>query len=107
IVLTVHHIACDYWSLQVLLAQIQSTYRRNLEGQSPKAKAPQTTYIDYMRWQRARLAGPAGERERAFWRDNLAGELPSLELVTDRPRPRQQTFDGKTLSVPLAADLCA
>jgi amino acid adenylation domain-containing protein len=107
IVLTVHHIACDYWSLQVLLAQIQSAYRRSLAGQSPETKASQNTYIDYMRWQRAGLAGPAGERHRAFWQDHLAGAPPSLELATDRPRPRQQTFDGKTLSVPLAADLCA
>ena len=107
IVLTLHHIACDYWSLQVLLAQIQSAYRRSLAGRVPEARPGQNTFLDHMRWQRASLAGAAGDRLRAFWQDYLAGKPPALELVTDRPRPPQQTFNGKTLSVPLAADLCA
>jgi amino acid adenylation domain-containing protein len=91
----------------MLLAQIESAYRSGLTHQALKLKPPQNTYIDFMRWQRAGLTGPEGERHRAFWRDHLAGELPGLELLTDRPRPRQQTFDGKTLAMPLAPDLCA
>ncbi len=107
IVLTVHHIACDYWSLQALLAQIHAACRGGSTAQPAEVGRPKDTYLDYMRWQRAALAGAAGERHCAFWRDYLPADLPRLELATDRPRPPQQSFDGKTISLPLAADLCA
>jgi amino acid adenylation domain-containing protein len=107
IVLTVHHIACDYWSLQALLAQIHSAYRGGSAAQPAEVVRPKNTYLDYMRWQRAALASAAAERHRAFWQDYLPADLPRLELATDRPRPPQQSFDGKTISLPLAADLRA
>lgn len=107
IVVTVHHIACDYWSLQILLSQIQAAYRCGSSGWPIKVEPPRNSYIDYARRQRAGLAGEAAQQHWAFWRDNLAGLPDGGELATDRPRPHQQTFDGTTLSVPLVRDLCA
>ena len=51
-------------------------------------------YTDYVRWQTEMLAGPQGERLWAYWRKQLAGPLPVLNLPTDRPRPPIQTYRG-------------
>ena len=55
---------------------------------------PAWHYGDYVRWQADMLAGPRGEQLAAYWRQQLAGDLPLLELPTDHPRPALQTFTG-------------
>lgn len=107
IVVVVHHIACDYWSLQLLLSQIETAYLSNLSGMPIELQQPRGNYIDYARRQRAGAADPAAERHGAFWANYLANLPSAAELVIDRSRPLQQTFDGTTLSVALASDVCA
>ena len=55
---------------------------------------PTRQYVDFVRWQREMLAGPAGDRLWSYWQRKLAGDLPLLALPTDRPRPRVQTYRG-------------
>jgi non-ribosomal peptide synthetase component F len=62
-------------------------------------------YSDYARWQREWLRGEALERQLAYWRSQLAGDLPALELPTDRPRPAAQTFRGAHATFSLPEDL--
>ncbi|MFL6261097.1 MAG: non-ribosomal peptide synthase/polyketide synthase [Thermoanaerobaculia bacterium] len=86
VLLVVHHIVADLWSLGVILRELGLLYARESEG-APIALPPlELAYADYVLWQRERLAGPEGERLWEHWRGRLAGELPVLDLPTDRPR---------------------
>src|SRR5262249_52414976 len=61
-------------------------------------------YADYAVWQRQRVESGLGERQLAYWKEQLGSELPALQLVTDRPRPPMQSFDGarRSLLFPLS-----
>jgi amino acid adenylation domain-containing protein len=97
LLLTVHHIAADGWSLAVMLGEIAALY---LAASFSDVPQPRIQYADFAVWQRRWLSGDALERQLAYWRDRLRG-APALELPTDRPRPALQSFRGATRSVPL------
>jgi amino acid adenylation domain-containing protein len=91
LLLVVHHIAADGWSLGLMLEEIVALY-----SGMPEALPELTVqYADFARWQREWLRGEALERQLAYWRERLAG-APALDLPTDRPRPPAQTFRGAT-----------
>jgi amino acid adenylation domain-containing protein len=97
VVLSIHHLVADFWSLEVLIGELAALYRP--AGEEAPAGLPELrplplTYADHARRQEAMLAGPRGKASWDFWRQELAGPLPPLELPTDRQRPRQQTFGG-------------
>jgi amino acid adenylation domain-containing protein len=95
VLLVAHHIVVDLWSLVVLVRELGDLYSRLSRGEvEPVAGAPALRYSDFAAWQRQLLAGEAGEAHWAYWRGELAGELPVLRLPTDRPRPHLQTFRG-------------
>jgi amino acid adenylation domain-containing protein len=99
LVLAVHHIVADFWSLGVLLGELGSLLRG--EALPP---APASSYLDFTRWQAERLAGPEGERLLAWWSAALP-QARSIELPTDRPRPPLQSFRGGSRSLWLDRDL--
>jgi amino acid adenylation domain-containing protein len=109
--LAVHHLVSDLWSIGVLLRELGAFHREARGGEAAhgagKLVPLPVTYADYVAWQRDRLAGPEGERLWEFWRDRLAGELPVLDLPTDRPRPPVQTWNGATRSLTVGAELAA
>jgi len=91
---TMHHIISDGWSMGVLIKEVAALYNAYSQGQqSPLAELP-VQYADYAVWQRAWLQGDALENQLEYWRHQLAGAPPVLELPTDRPRPAVQTFRG-------------
>ncbi|HEY3478687.1 MAG TPA: condensation domain-containing protein, partial [Streptomyces sp.] len=90
--LTVHHIAADGWSLGVLLREVAALY-----AGSPLPPLP-VQYADFAVWQRRWLAGAALERETAWWRGELAGAPPALDLPADRPRPAVRGARGAHLT---------
>jgi amino acid adenylation domain-containing protein len=100
LLLTVHHLATDFWSLEVLLQEL-AFHVRGTSELAPLA----ATYADHVESERQRLAGPRGEQLLAFWKEQLGGELPQLDLPADRPRPRFQTFAGSVLARRLDRDL--
>lgn len=103
-VLTIHHIACDAWSVEILVKEISALYDAFSQGQpSPLAELP-VQYIDYARWQREWLRGEVLDKELAYWRDQLK-EAGTLELPTDRPRPAAQTFVGEIRRFELSAEV--
>jgi amino acid adenylation domain-containing protein len=105
LLLAMHHIVADFWSLSILLHELGTLYRTEKEG-IPATLAPLTLqYIDYSLWQAEMLASPEGERLWAYWQKQLAGELPVLNLLTDRPRPPIQTYRGASVHFKLNADL--
>ncbi|HKH45556.1 MAG TPA: amino acid adenylation domain-containing protein, partial [Thermoanaerobaculia bacterium] len=102
LLLTVHHIAVDFWSLAVLVRELSALYREETGGEAAVLPAPVRTFADHVAREERRLAGPEGEALWTYWRDALAGGLHDLELATDRPRPPVQTFRG--LSVPFSLE---
>ncbi|WP_342379995.1 amino acid adenylation domain-containing protein [Myxococcus stipitatus] len=103
LLLTLHHIISDGWSLSVLVREVASLYASLSAGQ-PSALSPlPVQYADYARWQREWLSGAALERQLSYWKGRLAGAPPFLELPTDHPRPAVQSFRGTTHQGPLLA----
>ncbi|HEX7185753.1 MAG TPA: amino acid adenylation domain-containing protein [Thermoanaerobaculia bacterium] len=95
LLLAVHHIVSDLWSLAVIVRDLGALYQA-----APLPDLP-LSYAGHARLQLAALAGPEGERLFAFWREALAGEMPPLDLATDRPRPPVQTWNGAAERVAL------
>lgn len=94
LLLTVHHIVYDGWSLGVMTAELAEGYRARVEGTGPVLPALPVQYSDYALWQREWLQGDRLDELTAWWRDRLGG-APTLELPTDRARPARLTFDGR------------
>ncbi|HVR98703.1 MAG TPA: amino acid adenylation domain-containing protein, partial [Thermoanaerobaculia bacterium] len=105
ILLTLHHIVGDAWSLGVLIRELSALYPAFAAGRpSPLPELP-LQYADYAVWQRSWLDGEVMDGEIAFWRRQLTGLPALLELTTDRPRPAVQSNRGATRPVRLPAAL--
>ncbi len=106
-----HHIVIDFWSLAIIMRELGDLYRAATNGAMVtlgEKLAPHTSnYFDYVRWEQHLLSGEAGERLAGFWQNQLAGELPVLNLHTDRPRPAVQTFRGASEPLRLDSQLTA
>src|SRR4029078_1493393 len=102
LLLIMHHIVMDGWSVGVLTREVAALYDAYLKGEtSPLADLP-IQYADFARWQREWLSGERLEGQLEYWKRHLAGELPALELPTDRARPPMQTFRGATVHFTLS-----
>ena len=107
VVLTMHHIVSDGWSVGVLINEVATLYNAYSRGdESPLAELP-VQYKDFAVWQRGWLQGEELERQLDYWRGHLGGELPVLELPTDRPRPAAPTYRGAQLLFHLPPELTA
>jgi amino acid adenylation domain-containing protein len=101
ILFTMHHVVSDGWSMQVLVREVSELYGA-LEAGREAALAPlPVQYADYAVWQRAWLAGGVRDAQLDWWRGQLAGAPPLLELPTDRPRPPQAGARGGRASIHL------
>src|SRR6185312_4089824 len=93
LVLVMHHIVSDGWSMEVLVREIGELYAARTEGREPRLPAMPIQYADYAVWQRQALSGPAGEVQGEYWRERLRG-AEALDLPVDRPRPAVQSHRG-------------
>ena len=105
LMLTTHHVASDAWSSGVLIDEIVGFYKSFTAGESSNLPELPIQYSDFARWQRERLQNGVLEEQLAFWRHTLHGELPLIELPTDRPRPPLQTFNGDRVSLAVSQEL--
>ncbi len=110
---TMHHIVSDGWSVGVFIRELAALYEAYTAGRpSPLPELP-VQYADYAAWQRRWLedaqdgGNSALQRQLAYWRQQLAGLPPLLELPTDRPRPAVQTLHGARHAFRLSAELTA
>ncbi len=94
LLLTLHHIVCDDWSLGVLAREVQEIYRAGREGRPSHLPELPVQYGDFAVWQREWLTAEALEEKLAYWTAHLGTNPPVLALPTDRPRPAVQTFRG-------------
>ncbi len=86
LLLCVHHIVSDGWSVGLILRDFAALYAAFATGEKPALAAPRASYADFARAQRQRLHGEALRQEIAFWRERLEGAPTVLELPTDHPR---------------------
>lgn len=106
LLLVLHHIIADGWSVQVLLEDFAALYRAE-ESETPALAPLAISYADFARWQRQLLTGAARERQLAYWQAQLADAPARLELAGDRPRPPQQSGRGARFSFSLPASVSA
>ncbi|WP_207246468.1 non-ribosomal peptide synthetase, partial [Pseudomonas sp. GW531-T4] len=103
--LTLHHIVADGWSMGVLIEEFLQAYDALLEGEVPSAPALPIQYRDYALWQRSWLEAGEQERQLAYWRAKLGDEHPVLRLPTDHPRQARSSRQGRRLDFELAPPL--
>jgi len=103
--LTIHHIIADLWSLNILIDELRLLYNADKAGQAVQLPSAGAQFTDYVSWQAAMLAGQEGERHWRYWQQKLSGELPVLNLPTDRPRPTVQTYKGASHQFPLDTEI--
>ncbi|HSK77358.1 MAG TPA: amino acid adenylation domain-containing protein, partial [Thermoanaerobaculia bacterium] len=92
--LNLHHIVSDGWSMGVLVREIGALYAAFREGHLSPLPELAVQYADFAAWQRGHLSGERLESELAWWRGQLAGIPPALDLPTDHPRPAVRSARG-------------
>ncbi|HXO20610.1 MAG TPA: amino acid adenylation domain-containing protein, partial [Thermoanaerobaculia bacterium] len=106
-----HHLVHDGWSFNVLLEEMAALYRAAVEGSPSPLPELAVQFADFAVWQRRWAASEAAAAQLAFWKRTLAGRPAALELPTDRPWPKRQSFRGRVaraeLPEPLAQALRA
>ncbi len=102
LLVALHHIVSDAWSMEILFSELQALYAAAAAGRPSPLSPVRVQYTDYAEWQRNWLEGERLERQLAWWRQSLADAPATLPLPTDRPRPAVQTDVGARhhLSVP-------
>ena len=106
LLLTVHHIASDGWSMAVLWQELANRYTAYLRNDASPLPALPIPYAEYTRWQQEELQGDRLEQLVQYWRRQLA-DLPQVELPTDRPRPPHPTYQGSQIEFYLPGELVA
>ncbi|WP_342651311.1 amino acid adenylation domain-containing protein [Pseudomonas sp. REB1044] len=107
LVLVLHHIVADGWSMPILIEELVDGYQSHLQGREPVRPALAFQYADYAAWQRQWMDAGEQQRQLDYWQQQLGGEQPVLELPTDRPRPAVQQYDGARLPIDLPPALVA
>ncbi len=105
LLLNMHHIVSDGWSMGIMVQEIQALYLAFSRGQSSPLLPLSIQYADFAVWQRQWLSGEVLERLTRYWQEALAGAPDVLRLPTDKPRPKVQTFNGAHYSVGLGIEL--
>ncbi|HEY0544285.1 MAG TPA: amino acid adenylation domain-containing protein [Pyrinomonadaceae bacterium] len=105
LLLTMHHIISDGWSIGVLIREVAALYQAYSRGEASTLPELEVQYADFAVWQREWLSGQTLDEQLAYWRSQLAGAPPVLELPTDFPRPAVKTFNGATQRFTLPREL--
>jgi amino acid adenylation domain-containing protein len=104
LVLTMHHIICDGWTLGLMFKELGTIYDALRRGDAPVLPPLMLQYVDFAAWQQQRLTGSVLQSQLQYWREQLA-DLEPLTLRTDRPRPAVRTYRGAEVSLDLAPEL--
>jgi amino acid adenylation domain-containing protein len=96
LLLVMHHIAADGWSVGILFRELASFYQGFADSNPAALPVLPIQYADFAQWQREWLAQEVMPAQLDYWKEQLAGLPPLLTLTTDRPRPAMQTFRGGT-----------
>ncbi|MDC8004726.1 amino acid adenylation domain-containing protein [Aureisphaera galaxeae] len=100
-----HHIISDGWSMDILTKDILSYYRAYAEGEKLTLSPLEVQYKDYAHWQLEELQTPTYKAHEEFWMNQLSGELPLLDLPSDKVRPKVFSYEGHKLSTYIAPEI--
>ncbi|WP_434681041.1 amino acid adenylation domain-containing protein [Pseudomonas sp. R1-18] len=107
LVVCMHHIVSDGWSMDVMIQEFVQCYQAFCEDRAPNLPELPLQYADYAIWQRAWLEAGEGERQLDYWRAQLGDEQPLLDAAQDFPRPVTQSFQGEHVRFDFGAGLSA
>ncbi|HJP95208.1 MAG TPA: amino acid adenylation domain-containing protein [Pyrinomonadaceae bacterium] len=105
LLLTIHHIISDGWSVGVFVRELAALYEAYLAGRPSPLRELSIQYADFAVWQRDWLQGKRLEEQLSYWRAQLTDAPPLLELPTDRPRPPVQSYRGALETLLLSESL--
>jgi aspartate racemase len=105
LLLTMHHIVSDGWSLGIFTRELSNIYDALASNQVIHLSELPIQYADFAEWQREWLQGEVLEEHLDYWLKSLAGAPAMLKLPTDHPRPAQQSFNGASVSFKLSQKL--
>ena len=105
LLLTMHHIVSDGWSLGILARELSHIYEAITTNRPIDLPELPIQYADFAEWQREWLQGEMREDQLAYWLNSLAGAPAELKLHTDHPRPSQPSFHGASHSLTLSQKL--
>src|SRR5688572_6074807 len=105
VLLTMHHIVSDGWSMGVLTREVAALYRAYVNRETARLPELPVQYADFATWQREWLQGEVLAQQVAYWREQLAGAPAVLELPVDHPRPAVQSHRGARQSFTLPDEL--
>jgi amino acid adenylation domain-containing protein/FkbH-like protein len=106
-VITIHHIVADEWSVRILFRELGEAYGAVERGERPQFPELAVQYADFAVWQRNELEGEALDGQLAHWKDVMRGSPPVLEFATDAPRTATPTFRGTVLSRNMGPEVAA
>ncbi|MCB9531324.1 MAG: amino acid adenylation domain-containing protein [Myxococcales bacterium] len=107
LVITLHHIVSDEWSLEILYEELGEAYAAALEGRPARLPELQVQYVDFAVWHRERLADGRLANQLRYWRSALEGAPTTLQLPADRSRPPVQGYRGARYVHAFDADVAA
>jgi amino acid adenylation domain-containing protein/FkbH-like protein len=96
LILVLHHIVADEWSLKVFFRELAEFYKAQLDGSPCRMPELSIQYADYAVWQRQWLRGESLQRQITYWKEQLDGKPPVTEITTDKPRGPAPTSKGRT-----------
>ncbi len=105
IILNMHHIISDGWSMGVLMNEVGSLYSAFSKGLPSPLPELEIQYVDFAAWQRKWLSGQTLEQQLNFWKEKLGHGSPPLQLPTDYPRPNTLSFNGAHLHFKIESEL--
>lgn len=105
LLVTLHHIIADGWSLNILIDELSRLYAAAVQGQPLDLEPLPVRYADYGQWQRQSLAQGEAARQLEYWKQQLGDEHPVLTLTTDHPRSAARQHSASRYSLRLSAEL--
>ncbi|MEW6736123.1 MAG: amino acid adenylation domain-containing protein, partial [Acidobacteriota bacterium] len=105
ILLIMHHIISDGWSIGVLIRELTVLYQAYHNGEKSPLKELSIQYADFAVWQRQRLQGEVLDEQLSYWQKQLSDKPTVLALPTDRPRPSTQAYRGSRKTLVLSEEL--
>jgi len=105
LLLTMHHIISDGWSIGVFMRELVICYNALTTGASPDLPSLTVQYVDFAAWQRKWLSGSVLQKQLDYWRKQLAGAPAVIDLPFDRPRPPVRSFRGARQSLTISKEI--
>ena len=105
VLFTMHHVASDSWSMDVLVREVATLYEAFSNGKPSPLPELAIQYADFAVWQRQWLQGAELDKQQNYWKRQLSGMPLSLELPVDHPRPAKETYRGALQTIDLSKEL--